>query len=406
MTYHGGGRSPWHDRLGLDDPPLPLRDTVDAIDASRNQRPANHLGVAAMTCLLTGFPGFHGSAMAERLLDRHERIHCLVQPQHLDEAEARAKDIAGLAWRDRFEIHEGDITREDLGLEGGNRADLAREVVEVFHFAAVYDLAIERSTGLDVNTRGTQHVLDFARGCKDLRRFHYASTCYVSGRYEGEFTEDMLREGQNFNNYYEETKYHAEVRVQDAMDRGLPATIYRPAITVGDSETGETQKYDGPYYLLRWLLKQPSRLAVLPRFAGADEYEVNVVPRDFVVDAIDALSRLDASEGEVYQLCDDRPPTVEELSTQLADATDRRVIEIPSTPRLTKRFLSTDIGRDLTGIEPATIDYLVLPTQYRNEKTRRHLADTEIYCPPFASYVQTLVEYVREHPDIGSDAMV
>lgn len=358
-----------------------------------------------MTCFLTGFPGFIGSAMADRLLDRHDNVHCLVQPQYRDDAEALAKDIAGLAWRDRFTLHDGDITREDLGIPGGTRADLARDVDEVFHFAAVYDLAVDREVGLDVNTRGTQHVLDFARGCKDLRRFHYASTCYVSGRYDGEFTEDMLREGQNFNNYYEETKYHAEVRVQDAMERGLPATIYRPAITVGDSETGETQKYDGPYYLLRWLLRQPQRLAVLPRFSGADEHEVNVVPRDYVVDAIDALSRLDASEGEVYQLCDDQPLTVEAFADRLADATDRRVVEIPSTPHLTKRFLETDFGQDLTGIEPATIDYFVLPTKYRNEKTRRHLADTDIYCPPFASYVETLVEYMQANPDLESDAM-
>ena len=359
-----------------------------------------------MTCFLTGFPGFLGSAMAERLLDRHERVHCLVQSQYRDDAEARAKDIAGLAWRDRFEIHEGDITREDLGIAGGTRADLAREVEEVFHFAAVYDLAVDRGVGLEVNTRGTQHVLDFARGCRDLRRFHYASTCYVSGRYEGEFTADMLREGQDFNNHYEETKYHAEVRVQDAMERGLPATIYRPAITVGDSETGATQKYDGPYYLVRWLLRQPRRLAVLPRFSSGDEYEVNVVPRDYVVDAIDALSAMDATEGEVFQLCDDQPLTVREFADRLADATDRRVLEIPSTPRLTKRLLSTDIGHDVTGIEPATIDYFVLPTRYRNEKTRRHLADTDVYCPPFPSYVETLVEYVRANPDLGSDAMV
>lgn len=358
-----------------------------------------------MTCFLTGFPGFLGSAMAERLLDRHEEIHCLVQPKFQDDAEARAKDISGLAWRDHFALHVGDITEEGLGIPGGTRADLAREIEEVFHFAAVYDLDVERAVGMDVNTRGTQHVLDFARGCKHLERFHYASTCFVSGTYDGEFTEDMLREGQDFNNAYEETKYHAEVRVQDAMDRGLPATIYRPAITVGDSDTGETQKYDGPYYLIRWLLRQP-RLAVLPRFPGVGGCEINVVPRDYVVDAIDALSRKPKSTGAVYQLCDPTPPTVAELSDLLGDASDRHVIQIPSTPDLTKRLLDTDLGQDLTGIEPATIDYFVHPTRYRNEQTRHHLQDAGINCPPFASYVRTLVQFVREHPDIDSDAMV
>ena len=36
------------------------------------------------------------------------------------------------------------------------------------------------------------------------------------------------------------------------MDR-IPTTIYRPAIVVGDSRTGETQKFDGPYYVLRFI---------------------------------------------------------------------------------------------------------------------------------------------------------
>ena len=94
-------------------------------------------------------------------------------------------------------------------------------------------------------------------------RFHYVSTCYVSGRYSGVFGEEDLEKGQTFNNFYEETKYHAEVEVQKRMKNGFPATVYRPAIVVGDSHTGATQKFDGPYYVIRWLLKQPY-VAIMP----------------------------------------------------------------------------------------------------------------------------------------------
>ena len=108
-----------------------------------------------------------------------------------------------------------------------------------------------------INVDGTRNVLDFAQEARNLRRLHYVSTCYVSGRTAGVFTEHDLEKGQSFNNYYEETKYLAEVEVQQRMRAGLPTTIYRPAIVVGDSRTGATQKYDGPYFVIRWLLRQP-----------------------------------------------------------------------------------------------------------------------------------------------------
>jgi len=116
---------------------------------------------------------------------------------------------------------------------------------------------------MKVNVEGTRHMLDFADGCSSLRRFQYVSTCYVSGRYAGIFRETDLSKGQTFNNFYEETKYLAEVEVQEQMRQGLPATIYRPAIVVGDSRTGDTQKYDGPYFAIRWLLRQPG-IAIMP----------------------------------------------------------------------------------------------------------------------------------------------
>src|SRR6185295_13240080 len=106
-----------------------------------------------------------------------------------------------------------------------------------------------REVGMRVNVDGTRHVLDFAAAQPSLERLHYVSTCYVSGRYQGVFAESDLEKGQTFNNYYEETKYLAEVEVQRRMREGLPATIYRPSVVVGDSTSGATQKYDGPYFV-------------------------------------------------------------------------------------------------------------------------------------------------------------
>jgi len=353
---------------------------------------------------LTGFPGFLGSALVDRLLDRRETVRCLVQPKYREAAEARAAELAGDDWRDSIALHEGDITEPGLGLGDDDAREAVRaETDELYHLAAVYDLAVDRAVGEAVNVDGTRHVLDLAEDCDGLDRFHYVSTCYVSGRHDGVFGPEDLDVGQSFNNHYEATKFAAEVLVWERMAEGLPATVYRPAITVGDSETGETQKYDGPYYVLRWLQRCPG-VAPLPVFPGAAGTELNVVPRNYVVDAVDHLSR-HGEPGTVYQLCDPNPPTIPELTRLLADATGTRVLPVPATPGLAKRLLGTDLGRSLAGIPPEALDYFTHPTTYVAPNARRDLAGSGVSCPPLGSYVDALAAYARAHPEVGSDAM-
>jgi len=360
-----------------------------------------------VSVFLTGFPGFLGSALVERLLDRYPAdvpVRCLVQPTYRAEAEARAAEIAGEA-ADRIELYEGDITESDLGL-GDDYDALRADATDIYHLAAVYDLGVAREVGMAVNVGGTRHVLAFAAGVPDLRRLHYVSTCYVSGRHDGVFTHADLDVGQSFNNRYEETKYLAEVEVRRRMDEGLPATIYRPAIAVGDSRTGATQKYDGPYNVLGLLARQP-RLAVVPRFGDPGAYEVNVVPRDFVVDAIDYLSAREDSAGEVYQLCDPNPPTAAAMLRAFAAALDRRVLTVPASRRVARWALESLPGvADALGVEPAVLDYFVHPTSYTAENAIRDLRGSGVACPPFESYVDALVAFYREYPDVSGDAMV
>ena len=357
----------------------------------------------AVSVFLTGFPGFLGSALVERLLDRTDRVDCLIQPQYREQAERRAAEIAGPAWSERIDLHEGDITDPDLGLDDETAREIQARTATVFHLAAVYDLGVDREVAEAVNVNGTEHVLDFVAGCDDAR-LQYVSTCYVSGRYDGVFGEDDLEVGQTFTNHYEATKFEAEKRVQARMDE-IETTIYRPAIVVGDSETGETEKYDGPYGILRFLRRQP-RHAVLPRMAGSRDREVNLVPRDFVIDAIEYLSGLERSAGQVYQLCDPHPPTVAETMTLFADATDRRVHAVPFPQFLVEGSLRHVPGLErATGVDPDTVPYFTHPTRYVCPNTRRDLAGTGIECPPLGAYVDALVSYLRENPDRRTDAM-
>jgi thioester reductase-like protein len=354
----------------------------------------------------TGFPGFLGSALLPRVMARapHAEAVCLVQPQHAVVARARAAALtaADPTLRDRIRIVHGDITQPGLGVRD---RDLAGRIVEIFHLAAIYDLAVSRDDGIRVNVEGTQLVLDFAADCRRLRRLHYVSTCYVSGRFRGTFTEGMLEEGQQFNNFYEETKQLAEVRVRAAIRQGLSATIYRPAIVVGDSRTGETQKYDGPYFALQWLLRQP-RVAVMPVIRDDRRREFNVVPRDFVVDAIAELSNRMESLGRTYALADPRPLTVDALLDLLAAATGRRMVRVPLPLGVAKGFIDRVPGvRRLMRIPSPAVDYFVHPTHYDTTNARADLARRGIECPRLESYIDTLVAYMRAHPEVGSEAM-
>lgn len=360
--------------------------------------------------LFTGFPGFLGSELVPRVLARgagHEVV-CLVQAKFAElarrraaEIEARDPDFAG-----RITLIEGDIIQPGLGLLPEQVVRLAGEVREIFHLAAVYDLSVKRELAVRVNVHGTRQILDFAERCRSFDRLQYVSTCYVSGRYPGIFAEDDLVKGQTFNNFYEETKYLAEVEVQERMGRGLPVTVYRPAIVVGDSRSGATQKYDGPYYVIRWLLRQPL-LAIMPTIGDTHRTRLNVVPREFVTDAIAHLSARPESAGRVYQLADPEPLTIDELLDALAKATHRVMLRVPLPLGLAKAAIDHVPGvYALMQIPASAIDYFVHPTYYATSHTRADLAGTGIAVPPLTSYLANLVAFVRAHPEIPSDAMV
>jgi thioester reductase-like protein len=360
------------------------------------------------TIFFTGFPGFLGVELLPRVLARRreDRAVCLVQPKFAALARAKADALVAkdAALGGRIVLVEGDITRRGLGLDDADA--IAADVAELWHLAAVYDLAVPREVGMKVNVEGTRNVLDFAERCPNLSRFQYVSTCYVSGRHAGIYTEDDLEKGQAFNNFYEETKYLAEVDVRARMSRGLPATIYRPAVVVGDSATGATQKYDGPYFVIQWLLRQPIDLAIMPT-VGDLRAEFNVVPRDFVLAAIDHLSGRPESKGKTYQLADPAPLRVSQILTETARATGKRLVRVPLTRNLAKAAIQHVPGvYQLMRIPAPAIDYFVHPTHYDTRNVLADLQGSGISCPPFPSYVDRLVAFMREHPEIGSAAMV
>jgi thioester reductase-like protein len=356
----------------------------------------------------TGFPGFLGSELLPRVLARDPEFQalCLIQARFADLAQKRLTELErkhpGLSAR--VQLIEGDITQNNVGIQGVEQ--LTPNIVEIYHLAAVYDLSVSRKLAMAVNVEGTRRMLRFAEQCANLSRFQYVSTCYVSGRHAGIYTESDLDKGQVFNNFYEETKFLAEVEVQAWRDQGLPTTVYRPAIVVGDSLTGATQKLDGPYFIIRWLLRQPA-LAVLPIVGDPTAVRVNLVPRDFVVDAIAELSGMIESNGKVYQLADPEALTVDDLMTEIEMASGRAVLRLPLPVGATKLALDYLPGVYwLVQIPSAAIDYFVHPTHYTSDNTQADLAASGITVPPIHSYLERLVEFVESHPDADLGALV
>src|SRR5215216_4860667 len=351
------------------------------------------------TIFITGFPGF----IANRLLERLERKDCdfilLVQPSLVARALAeieRISQVTGRSVRD-FRIVEGDISVPRLALSDVDLAMVQHETTRVFHLAAVYDLAVPQDLAMRVNAGGTRNVVGLARTLPHLRQFHHVSTCYVAGKREGVILETELRHVAGYRNYYEESKYLAELEVESAKN-DLPVTIHRPAVVCGDSKTGETGKYDGVYYLIHYLLNWPSVLSTIN--IGNHEVSLNLVPVDFVVDGMAALAFDERAIGKTLQLADPAPLTTNQLFNAITNSIDGHKSKITAPAKLVRFFLMLPPSPKLTGLPHHAVPYFFVKQLYDTTQAQQLLAPHGIQCPPFESYVDRIVDFARTHPHL------
>jgi thioester reductase-like protein len=350
--------------------------------------------MAPPTILLTGFPGFIGTRLARRLLDEgpDARVVALVEPRMAERARQLAATLDGA----RVEVLTGDIVDARLGLDDGAYGRLARELTAVHHLAAVYDLAVGADLAERVNVQGTQHVLDLCLACERLERLSYVSTAYVAGTRSGRVLESDLAAGQSFKNHYESTKFAAEVLVRGATER-VPTTIHRPAIVVGDSRTGETQKFDGPYYLLRLLSRVQRTGGPIPQVGNGDA-PFNVVPVDFVIDAIAAAAGDPLAAGETLHLVDPEPASAAELMRIFAAEYSGRAPSYRLPSRVVEGSLRIKaVRRLLDGTPRESIVYLNHPVSFDTTAATALLARHGLRCPRFAEYAPNLVRFFRDH---------
>ena len=344
---------------------------------------------------VTGFPGFIGKRLVRELLAEapDATVACLVEPRMEEAARKAAADLPG---SDRVEILPGDITDRRLGLSDDDYERLTAETTAVFHLAAIYNLAVPLAIAQKVNVDGTGNIIEFCQRCEKLERHNYVSTAYVAGTRKGIVYEHELIQGQWFKNHYESTKFQAEVWVRESMDK-VPTAIYRPAIVVGDSQTGETQKFDGPYFMLRAISVSMKRGWPITQY-GKAAAPFNVVPVDFIVNGLIAGSRDEKAIGETFHLVDPDPITSAELFRLLTKlyADKEPAFTVPAKPvelALRSKFMQNLFE----GIPAEGIRYLNHDVRYDARRASDLLERQGQRLPRFPEYAEAMVRFFKEH---------
>ncbi len=356
--------------------------------------------------LFTGFPGFIGARLLPRLLELMPAAtaYCLVQERFWAQAESEAANLVRRFphAQGRLRLVVGDITAPRLGLAKGLLETLERELTCAYHLAAAYDLTVSQELGHRVNVEGTRNVLELLRMCPRSPHLHHVSTAFVSGTATGVFRETDLDVGQSFKNHYEETKFQAEVEV---VRSGLPATVYRPGIVVGDSRTGETAKFDGPYFAIRAMERLPSP-GVFVR-VGSGRNTINMVPVDFVVEALARLSTSPEAAAKTYHLTDPDPLPVTELTRLFARALGRSFVFLPVPLAAARVLFSPRFVQDYLGLPVQSLAYFDHPCRHDATQATADLAPLGVTCPRLPDYAIRLVEFYRERRDeVRRSAMI
>jgi len=362
---------------------------------------------------VTGATGFIGRHLVERLLEREGEVHVLVREGSRERLEAL---IARWGAGDRVKPVAGDLSEPMLGVSDADREAL-EGVEHVFHLAAVYDMTADETRNALLNVAGTQNAVDLANAV-GAGVFHHVSSVAVAGRYQGHFTEDMFDEGQELAHPYHRTKFQAEKLVRERVQGAW--RVYRPAIVVGNSKTGEMDKVDGPYYFFKALQKVRRALPQWVPLVSLEWGYTNLVPVDYVAAAIDHLAHREGLDGQAFHIVDPKPIRAGEAlnvfaraghAPQAAIRIDRRLtsmlpkgvlhyaMQIPALKGV-RRSVLADLG-----IPEEILDELALTAQFDARDTQRALRGSGIELPPLASYAARLWDYWERNldPDLFKD---
>lgn len=369
-----------------------------------------------MSYFVTGATGFLGRNLLERLLQRKGPIYCLVRKGSEQKLEALRKRLG--AHDDRVIAVRGDIEKPSCGLRRDAITKLKGKITHFVHLAAMYDIMNDdEAAQIAANVEGTRHAVELAHALK-AGHFHYASSVAVAGTFRGYWREDMFEEAERFQHPYFRTKHLAEGVVRRECQ--VPYRIYRPGAVVGDSKTGETDKIDGPYYIFKFLQKVRNALPAWVPLIGLEGGRLNIVPVDYVADAIDYLAHKRGLDGRCFHITDPDPYRAGEVLNIFADAAhapqfvmrfNSRMLDIvPRTIREAvlglppiRRIIDTVL--DDLGVPREVFQYLNYPTRFDCRDTQDALKGSGIECPRLESYAPAIWDFWERHldPDLFRD---
>jgi thioester reductase-like protein len=369
-----------------------------------------------MAYFVTGATGFIGRRLVERLLEnRQGKIYVLVRENskgRLDELVEHWSMVVGPSAAERIVPVVGDLRRPLLGVEREQVAELRGKVTHFFHLAAVYDMTAPAERNTAVNVGGTTHAVELARAV-DAKHLHHVSSIAVAGRYRGVFNEEMFDEGQKLPSPYHRTKFESERIVREQPY--VPWRVYRPGIVVGDSETGEMDKIDGPYYFFKAIERMRHLLPEWVPLVGLDLGHTNIVPVDWVAAALEHIAHEPDLDGRAFHLTDPRPQRVDDLLNQLATVAhaprfavsiDKRLVDpLPKWPLALAAALPPwrqvrGLALRELGIPEQVIANMELLPRFDTHETAHALAGTALeQPPPMNEYIPRLWDYWEREMD-------
>ena len=362
-----------------------------------------------MSYFVTGATGFIGRHLVSNLLKRKGTVYVLVRRSSQKKLTAL---IDQQGWdKKRIVPVVGDLAKPNLGVNAEKAAELKGKVKHFFHLAAIYDLAADAAAQTTANVEGTRNAVNLAEAI-NAGRFHYASSIAVAGLYPGSFREDMFEEAEDLSHPYFRTKHDAEKVVREECKR--PYRIYRPGMVVGHSKTGEIDKIDGPYYFFTALKKLRELMPPWMPMVGIEGGRINLVPVDYVADAMDYIAHKPGLDGGCFHLVDPEPRRIGEIlnlfarvghAPEMTMRLDARMFSfVPFAVRAAltnlppiKRFTAM-VLRDL-GIPREVIGLVTYPTRFDNRETERALKGSGIKVPALDDYAWRLWDYWERHLD-------